>query len=108
MDTELTCESKVGRKDWVTGESTFGEIKGGYVCSVSLSLARRLLDGNAPVLERLGESVAYELAIGCNGRVWVNSGSPKYTIAISNAIANSEYLNDKEVAMMVTNVLSVI
>lgn len=106
MDTEVSCESKVGKKDWVTGESTFGEIKGGDVCKLSLTHAKRLLDGLSPVLELLGRSIPYELAIGANGRVWINAEAAKNTVAIGNAIMNSEYLNEAEVAAMVNSVLS--
>ena len=106
MDPEISCESTVGKKDWVTGESTFGEIKGGYMCKVPLVLAQRLLDGRAPVLEILGRSIPYELAIGANGRVWVNAERPSNTVAIANAIQNSTFLDEAECEQMVGLVLS--
>ena len=106
MDPEITCESKVGKKDWVTGESTFGEIKAGYTCKVSLMLAQRLLDGTATVLESIGRSMPFEIAIGANGCVWVNAEQPRNTVAIANAIQNSELLDEDEVAHMVQTVLN--
>jgi exosome complex component RRP40 len=132
MDPEITCESKVGKKDWVTGECTFGDIQGGYVCKVSLLLAQRLLDGRGPVLEIIGHSIPYELAIGdhtshttpcsplagtshspflsrvpgANGRVWIKAESSKNTVAIANAIINSEFLAENEVVHMVNALLA--
>ena len=62
----------------MTGESTYGPLAGGHACRVPLVLAQRsrvqvvcrltwrfrLLDGDAPVLEALGNSVPFEIAIG--------------------------------------------
>mmetsp|Transcript_6468 Transcript_6468/g.10194 ORF Transcript_6468/g.10194 Transcript_6468/m.10194 type:complete len:191 (+) Transcript_6468:50-622(+) len=42
MDPELSCMVVSGpRKDWMTGQSVYGELKGGYVFGCSLSLASR-------------------------------------------------------------------
>ena len=43
---------------------------------------------------------------GANGRVWVKAESPKNTVAIANAITNSEFLSEKEVAHMVNTILT--
>jgi exosome complex component RRP40 len=101
METELTCTSPHFKKDWVTGESLFGELSGGYALDCSLDLARRLLAEDAEVLQSLGKHLPYELAVGVNGKVWINSGSPLHTILISNAILNSRHLTDAEVKSMV-------
>jgi exosome complex component RRP40 len=101
METELTCCSPHFKKDWVTGESLFGELTGGYALDCSLDLARRLLAEDAEVLQSLGKHLPYELAVGVNGKVWINSGNPLHTILISNAILNSRHLSDAEVRSMV-------
>eukprot|EP00658_Telonema_sp_P-2_P045610 TRINITY_DN3359_c0_g2_i2.p1 TRINITY_DN3359_c0_g2~~TRINITY_DN3359_c0_g2_i2.p1 ORF type:complete len:242 (-),score=52.04 TRINITY_DN3359_c0_g2_i2:225-950(-) len=106
IEVELTCESVVGKKDWVTGESTYGPLTGGNVCKVSLSLAQRLLDNDAPVLEALGNVVPFELAIGVNGRVWVNAETPRNMIVVANAIANSEFMTGPEAQKMVRDMLN--
>lgn len=55
-----------------------------------------LLRDSNPVLSRLGALFqssshgGFEVAIGHNGRVWVNSPSSFHTIVISNVILNSE------------------
>lgn len=45
VDPEVTCMSPEGsgRKDWVTGESEFGELKGGTIVDCSPHLAARFV-----------------------------------------------------------------
>ena len=62
----------------------------------------RLLDDNCLVLQFLGNLVPYEIAVGMNGKVWVNAASKNHVILISNAIINSENMNDNQVQAMVT------
>ncbi len=40
MECELSCTSPHLKKDWVTGETLFGELTAGYCFKTSLSLAR--------------------------------------------------------------------
>jgi len=101
METELSCTSIHFKKDWVTGESFFGELSGGYCFKCSLSLARTLLDENCLVLKSLGRHIPFELAIGANGIIWINSGSPLHTVLITNAILNSERMSDRLIQDMV-------
>jgi exosome complex component RRP40 len=115
MDPELECfDAETGKA------SGFGELKGGMVFSVSLGLARRLLgDGKklrqvakrageeweggngAEVLEELGKSVAFECAVGRNGKVWVDSEDVKTTLMVGRCITASENLTGEEVREMV-------
>ena len=102
MDPELSCMALHGaKKDWMTGDATYGELREGLVFGCSVALARQLLRPDAPVLRCLGECVPFELAIGHNGRVWVNASTPPHTIFISNAITNSELLSAEQVELMV-------
>ena len=41
LAAELTCTSPHFKKEWVTGESMFGELTGGYMFKCSLTLARK-------------------------------------------------------------------
>lgn len=42
LEPEITCLSPGGkRKDWVTGEGLFGELKEGYVIECSLGMCRK-------------------------------------------------------------------
>lgn len=100
MEPELTCCSAKKKKDWMTGDSQFGELKAGYIFDVSLSHAKNLLDPNCYVLKAIGEKVSYEIAIGMNGKVWISSETSKLTIIISNAIINSENMNETKIKQM--------
>jgi len=106
METELSCTSPHFKKDWVTGESLFGELKGGFAFKSSLRLARSLLDEDCFVLKCLAKHVPFELAIGANGYIWLNSAEPSHTIAIYNAILNSENQDNNRVATMVDKIFS--
>lgn len=80
-----------------TGKSEgMGELKGGMVFDVSLGMARRLLmtkqreDGRVAVLEELGEKVAFEIAVGRNGKVWVKAGGVKETLMVGKALMETD------------------
>jgi exosome complex component RRP40 len=102
MEPEITCLSAQGtqRKDWVTGQSVFGPLKGGYVTECSLALSRRLLDPNCSLLKTIGDKVAFELAVGMNGKIWITSDDNKNTILIANALQNTQHLNSKQIDQM--------
>ncbi|KAA8903031.1 hypothetical protein FN846DRAFT_908269 [Sphaerosporella brunnea] len=115
MDPELECfDAETGKA------SGFGELKGGMVFSVSLGLARRLLgDGKkmrqvarrageewegghgAEVLEELGKSLAFECAVGRNGKVWIDSEDVKTTLLVGRCIIASETMTADEVRELV-------
>jgi len=105
MEPELTCTSEHFKKDWVTGESLFGELKGGYQFECSLGLARKLVTDDCFVLNCLGKLLPFELAVGANGRVWVNSAHTMHTVLISNAILNSEHMSDPMIQNLVTRLV---
>lgn len=46
-----------------------------------------------------------QIAVGMNGRVWVNSPSPKVTILVSNAIVKAEFLSRPQVSLLVAKIL---
>ncbi|KAK3943088.1 hypothetical protein QBC46DRAFT_378151 [Diplogelasinospora grovesii] len=92
MDPELECVSPAtGKADGL------GPLVGGTVFDVSLGLARRLLmarsreEGQVAVLDFLGdEGLAFETAIGRNGKVWVRSDSIKTMIAVGRALQKTD------------------
>ena len=89
-------------KDWMTNESTYGPLTGGTSFRISLGLARELLLPNNAVLAALDKSgIPFEIAIGVNGIVWVNSPEPEITIMLLNALKNSEVTNEEQVRGMV-------
>jgi exosome complex RNA-binding protein Rrp4 len=89
-------------KDWMTNEGTYGPLNGGTSFRVSIGLARELLLPENAVLSALDKSgIPFEIAIGVNGMVWVNSPEPEITIMILNAIKNSEVMPEDKVRGMV-------
>eukprot|EP01083_Nonionella_stella_P070167 187582_1 len=106
MEPELSCISPHFKKEWMTGEALFTNLVNGYLFECSLKLARDLLSDESHVLNCLGRTVAFEVAIGVNGRVWVKSENERYTIAIVNCILNSEHIsNPNQVEFMVKMVM---
>jgi exosome complex component RRP40 len=92
LDPELECVSAS------TGKAEgLGPITGpGCVFDVSLGFARRLLmarsreDGGVGVLEMLGGEegggLAFETAVGRNGKVWVGSESARTVVLVGRAL----------------------
>ena len=88
MEPELECVSSS------TGKSEgLGELKGGMLFDISLGMARRLMmpnsaqQGKLVALEEIGSAgVAFEIAVGRNGRVWVDSKNTRTTLAVGRLI----------------------
>ena len=57
-------------------------------------------------MNEVGKYIAYELAVGCNGRVWVKSGSVAKTILVANAIRNGEHLSQERTEAMIAQLVS--
>lgn len=95
MDPELECVSQsTGKADGL------GPLVGGMVFNISLGLARRLLmsksvdDGKVVVLEELGKAgLAFETAVGRNGKVWVNSENVVTIITVGKALTQTDEEN---------------
>ncbi|GAM82707.1 hypothetical protein ANO11243_006910 [Dothideomycetidae sp. 11243] len=80
--------------DASTGKASgLGPLKGGVVVDVSPAFARRLMlgsKGGVVVLEELGAKVGFEIAIGRNGRVWVDAGGVRETMRVVRVIRRTE------------------
>ncbi|CAL0318221.1 unnamed protein product [Lupinus luteus] len=100
MNPELSCTDASGKA------AEFGALKEGYMFECSTGLSRMLLSSpTCPVLEALGKKLSFEIAVGLNGRVWVNSASPSTTIIVANAIMNSESLSGVQQKIMADKLL---
>jgi exosome complex component RRP40 len=82
----------------MTGQSLFGELKGGVLAHVSTGFARRLLDPSCALLATLGQSVPFEVAVGLNGLVWVAAQQPKHAVAVVSALERAELLDETQSA----------
>ncbi|KAK8201955.1 exosome non-catalytic core subunit rrp40 [Zalaria obscura] len=88
-DVELECvHPATGKSDGL------GPLKGGMLFEISLGLARRLMMGSGKggvvLLEEIGEKIRFEVAVGRNGKVWVDSASVKETVAIGKALRETD------------------
>jgi exosome complex component RRP40 len=85
MDPVLTCVDSAGRA------AGFGPLKGGLVVECSLPHARTLLaKPPGPVLAALGTKIKFELAVGLNGRLWVNSADCRSTIRVCKVLVDAQ------------------
>lgn len=92
VDAEISCMDAMGK------EGGFGILKGGYCIDISQSYARFLLyNTDAPVLGKLVQKVAFELAVAVNGKVWVKSDDDKSTMFCATAISRSINWNREQV-----------
>lgn len=87
LDTELACVNPS------TGKAEgMGELKDGMVFDISQSMAHRLLlkkvkeQGGVVVLDMLAEKLHFEIAVGVNGRIWVDGDSVKEILLVGRAI----------------------
>ncbi|XP_068306686.1 uncharacterized protein [Pyrus communis] len=100
MNPELSCTDASGKA------AEYGILKDGYNFDCLTGLSRMLLRSpRCPVLEELGKKISFEIAVGLNGRVWVNAGSPSLIIVVSNAIMNSESLTGVKQRIMVDKLI---
>lgn len=111
-DPILSCQlgSKdqgIARKDWMTEEAAYGELKGGTLQKIPLGLARELLSPQSVVLEELSK-LPFEVAIGVNGYLWIHAARTNYTILVRNAILNSQVLTNEQTRAMVRNLMETV
>ena len=80
----------------------YGPLQAGHAIEGSTALARSLLASPpCPILASLGARLQYEIAVGQNGRVWINASKPAMVILIANAIERSEFLSPDQAKLMV-------
>eukprot|EP01043_Picozoa_sp_COSAG02_P011567 COSAG02_NODE_428_length_22489_cov_4.690219_3_plen_252_part_00 len=103
VEPEVSCVSTGSNtKGWMTGDSMYGPLVGGYMFETSLDLANSLLHDNSIVLLELERiKLAFELATANNGRVWIKSADPAQTIFVSNVIARSEFAQQEDIRAMI-------
>lgn len=86
---QMECEVQCFNEN--TGKSEgMGPLKGGMVFEIGCGFARRLMlggkRGGVVVLEAMSEKLAFEVAVGRNGRVWVSSESVPTVVAVGRAL----------------------
>ena len=92
----LTCKTNTNSKGWSSGESTYGELKGGKLYEYNRYLCLKLLD-NKDFIHRLKECVnKLLLKIGYNGRIWIKTENITDTPKVFQAIKEGLNLNNEE------------
>ena len=88
--------------------ATFGPLPASeaLVAVVPPQFAELLLERDAPVLKALAQYIAFEVAIGLNGRVWCRASTLGDAIVVANALENAAFLEANAVASMVTQVIN--
>ncbi|KAL0417033.1 UNVERIFIED_CONTAM: putative exosome complex component rrp40 [Sesamum latifolium] len=100
MNPELSCTDASGKA------AEYGPLKDGFMFESSTGLSRTLLSTpTCPVLETLGKKLAFEIAVGLNGRVWVNATSPSIIVLVANTIMQTESLSPAQQKIKVENLL---
>lgn len=92
MEPDLVCVDsyyKAGK---------LGPLSGGFLINVSLELANRLLNIENPLLRTLGKKYVYEVAVGTNGKVWINAHKAKEILDIVHALMACENQSDVHVS----------
>lgn len=86
IEPEVSCVSESLKAEGM------GELKNGFLVNVSCSFARRLSLLSNNFLGEIGKMIPFEIVIGMNGRVWINSSSVRATIILCNAIRKANSL----------------
>ncbi|XP_055598623.1 exosome complex component RRP40 [Uranotaenia lowii] len=94
LEPELICVDSHGKK------GKLGVLQEGFVFNCSINLVRKILNPKCTFLDLLAKEMAFEMAAGMNGRIWIKGKTVKQTIAIGNAILAVEYKDDSELKQL--------
>jgi exosome complex component RRP40 len=56
----------------------------------------RTTSRSSNILEWLGERVGYEICIGMNGMIWLDTSSPTHTIILANLLIRTQWMSKKQ------------
>ncbi|KAL0221741.1 hypothetical protein RCL1_001595 [Eukaryota sp. TZLM3-RCL] len=77
VEIELSCLSPQNKPEG------FGHLIGGYLVDVSIPFARELLKSKSTLLDSIAGIIKYEIAIGVNGKLWINTDNPQNTVFLA-------------------------
>lgn len=102
VEPELSCLASPA-----AAGAALGPLPAGYVLETNTAHARRLMAlPPAPELVALGTSLAFEVAVGANGRVLVHSQAPRVTAAVAHALRVCADLPASERAVAVAAIVA--
>lgn len=102
IEPELVCVNSNGKR------GKLGLLQEGFFFKCSLNLGRLLLRESCPALQALTNELAYEIAVGVNGRIWVKAHSTRETVGLANAIMSLEKMGYAEIDKICENVSLVV
>uniref|UniRef100_A0A224YY06 Exosome complex component RRP40 n=1 Tax=Rhipicephalus zambeziensis TaxID=60191 RepID=A0A224YY06_9ACAR len=93
MEPELVCMDSYGKK------GIMGVLRSptGFLIKVPINLINKLLAKDCSLLQTLGKRCQFEIALGHNGRIWVNGSTLQNTLSVCNAILSAENLTAKQI-----------
>lgn len=97
----LSCVSQYDVKNWASGESFFGQLKNGNIFGFPMQHAWSFINSDNYVLNRLNDMLSFEIVVGHNGRMWINSDSNSNILDIYRLLVKSVGLDKKEIEKMV-------
>ena len=115
MEAELVCVDSYGKR---AGMGVIGSADpstpstnssdNSFLFSVPLNLVRKLLSKSCVLLNALGKYIAYEIAVGMNGRIWIRGKTVRDTICLANAISVAEHMTNEEITRMSNKLVDVL
>ncbi|XP_022185314.2 exosome complex component RRP40 [Nilaparvata lugens] len=90
MEPELVCVDSHWKKGRLGLLNT-----NGFIFTCSLTLTQKLLSKNHP-LEKMAENKKFEIAVGLNGRIWINA-EPNIIKSLINTILELELLSEEDI-----------
>lgn len=115
MEAELVCVDSYGKRAGmgVIGSSdpstaSTNTSDNSLLFTVPLNLVRKLLSKSCVLLNALGKYIAYEIAVGMNGRIWIRGKTVRDTICLANAISVAEHMTNEEITRMSNKLVDVL
>ena len=119
-DVLVTCKCKNDRKSWSTGEAYLGPLsrptrvvceepaaQSGWVLhDLPLVVADRLLAADSFLLDRTGNAIPYEIAVGTNGIAWVRAATVRATLFVGNCVLRGARLESDAMVEVMIRMLS--
>lgn len=97
----LSCISDFENKTWSSGESFFGNLKSGNIFDFPKIQAWRFYSDEFYAVNRLTDVVQFEIAVGMNGRIWINSDTNENIFNIYKVLMKSLTLSKDEIEKLI-------
>ncbi|XP_058059644.1 exosome complex component RRP40 [Anopheles bellator] len=100
VEPELVCVDSHGKK------GKLGILHDGFLLNCSLNLIRKILNPKCTFLSLLAKELAFEMAVGINGRIWIRGKGVRETIAVGNAVLALEYVSNDRIRELCDDIVA--